>query len=173
MEGYKMKRIIISVFLILLGSLMFAGEDPLKITIESYKVWDSQTATVTYEPLEEVFPGDEILYVLTYENLSDIEIEGLQMVAMIPEGTFYIKGSATGEKREHATWEATGLELLFSYDGGNVFAKPPLFVEEVKGGMTVKRLVNPMDYTNIMWICNARFKPSDILKVLYKVKVLS
>jgi len=169
-----MKKIVLFVAsLVLAVSALVATEEPVKVSIESYKIWDSQTATVTYEPLEEVFPGDEILYVLTYENLSDIEIEGLQMVAMIPEGTFYIKGSATGEKREHATWETTGLELLFSYDGGNVFAKSPLFVEEVKGGMTVKRLVNPMDYTNIMWICNARFKPSDILKVLYKVKVLS
>ncbi|MDI9375637.1 MAG: hypothetical protein QM447_07910, partial [Thermotogota bacterium] len=77
------------------------------------------------------------------------------------------------EKREHASWETTGRELLFSYVGGNVFDKPPLFVEEVKGGLTVKRLVNPMDYTNIMCICNERFNPSDILKVLYKVKVLS
>ena len=169
-----MKKIVLFIVsLVLAVSALGVTEEPVNVSIESYKVWDSQTATVTYEPLEEVFPGDEILYVLTYENLSDIEIEGLQMVAMIPEGTFYIKGSATGEKREHATWETTGLELLFSYDGGNVFAKPPLFVEEVKGGMTVKRLVNPMDYTNIMWICNARFKPSDILKVLYKVKVLS
>lgn len=169
-----MKKIVLFIVsLVLAVSALGVTEEPVNVSIESYKIWDSQTATVTYEPLEEVFPGDEILYVLTYENLSDIDIEGLQMVAMIPEGTFYIKGSATGEKREHATWEATGLELLFSYDGGNVFAKPPLFVEEVKGGMTVKRLVNPMDYTNIMWICNARFKPSDILKVLYKVKVLS
>jgi len=169
-----MKKIVLFIVsLVLAVSALGATEEPVNVSIESYKIWDSQTATVTYEPLEEVFPGDEILYVLTYENLSDIDIEGLQMVAMIPEGTFYIKGSATGEKREHATWETTGLELLFSYDGGNVFAKPPLFVEEVKGGMTVKRLVNPMDYTNIMWICNARFKPSDILKVLYKVKVLS
>lgn len=169
-----MKKIVLFIVsLVLAVSALGVTEEPVNVSIESYKIWDSQTATVTYEPLEEVFPGDEILYVLTYENLSDIEIEGLQMVAMIPEGTFYIKGSATGEKREHATWETTGLELLFSYDGGNVFAKPPLFVEEVKGGMTVKRLVNPMDYTNIMWICNARFKPSDILKVLYKVKVLS
>ncbi|NLX33607.1 MAG: hypothetical protein GXY62_04690 [Thermotogaceae bacterium] len=169
-----MKKIVLFIVsLVLAVSALGVTEEPVNVSIESYKIWDSQTATVTYEPLEEVFPGDEILYVLTYENLSDIDIEGLQMVAMIPEGTFYIKGSATGEKREHATWETTGLELLFSYDGGNVFAKPPLFVEEVKGGMTVKRLVNPMDYTNIMWICNARFKPSDILKVLYKVKVLS
>lgn len=156
-----MKKIVLFIVsLVLAVSALGVTEEPVNVSIESYKIWDSQTATVTYEPLEEVFPGDEILYVLTYENLSDIDIEGLQMVAMIPEGTFYIKGSATGEKREHATWETTGLELLFSYDGGNVFAKPPLFVEEVKGGMTVKRLVNPMDYTNIMWICNARFKPS-------------
>ena len=169
-----MKKIVLFIVsLVLAVSALGVTEEPVNVSIESYKIRDSQTATVTYEPLEEVFPGDEILYVLTYENLSDIDIEGLQMVAMIPEGTFYIKGSATGEKREHANWEATGLELLFSYDGGNVFAKLPLFVEEVKGGMTVKRLVNPMDYTNIMWICNARFKPSDILKVLYKVKVLS
>ena len=169
-----MKKIVLFIVsLVLAVSALGVTEEPVNVSIESYKIWDSQTATVTYEPLEEVFPGDKILYVLTYENLSYIDIEGLQMVAMIPEGTFYIKGSATGEKREHATWEATGLELLFSYDGGNVFAKSPLFVEEVKGGMTVKRLVNPMDYTNIMWICNARFKPSDILKVLYKVKVLS
>ncbi len=48
------------------------------------------------------------------------------MVGMIPEGTFYIKGSATGEKREHEEWEAKEIELHFSIDGGISFSKPPL-----------------------------------------------
>ncbi|MDD4041411.1 MAG: hypothetical protein PHP84_10450, partial [Mesotoga sp.] len=68
-----MKKIVLFVAsLVLAVSALVATEEPVKVSIESYKIWDSQTATVTYEPLEEVFPGDEILYVLTYENLSDI-----------------------------------------------------------------------------------------------------
>ena len=63
------------------------------------------------------------------------------------------------------------MELYFSYDGGDTFEKPPIFIEEVIGGVIVKRLVNPKDYTNIMWIYKNKFKPSDILKVLYRVKV--
>lgn len=159
------------VFLSALFLLGFANEEPIKVSIESYKVWDSQSATETYEEPDEVFPGDEILYVLTYENVSESTIEGLQMIALIPEGTFYIRGSATGERREHLDWESRELELYFSFDGGETFGKPPLFFEEVRGGMAVRRLVNPTAYTNIMWICERQFKPSDILKVLYRVKV--
>ena len=159
------------VFLSAVILLGFANEEPIRVSIESYKVWDSQSATETYEELDEVFPGDEILYILTYENLSEFSIEGLQMIALIPEGTFYIRGSATGERREYLDWESRELELYFSFDGGEAFGKPPLFIEELRGGMAVRRLVNPTAYTNIMWVCERQFKPSDILKVLYRVKV--
>ncbi|MGC9384793.1 MAG: hypothetical protein ACP5D6_09360 [Kosmotogaceae bacterium] len=167
-----MKKCLVTViFLTVFCLLGFANEESIRVSIESYKVWDSRLATETYEELDKVFPGDEILYVLTYENVSEFTIEGLQMTALIPEGTFYIRKSATGEKRDHLDWESQDVELYFSYDGGDTFEKPPLFVEEVIGGMVVKRLVNPKDYTNIMWIYENKFEPSDILKVLYRVKV--
>lgn len=165
------KYLVTIIFLIVFCLLAFAEEEPIRVSIESYKVWDSRLATETFEELDEVFPGDEILYILTYENVSELTIEGLQMHAIIPEGTYYIKNSATGENREHLKWECQDVELYFSYDGGDTFEKPPIFIEEVIGGVIVKRLVNPKDYTNIMWIYKNKFKPSDILKVLYRVKV--
>jgi len=168
-----MRRIVLMILLIfgLLGATGISNEEPVKVSIESYKVWDSRSATATFEVLEEVFPGDEIMYVLSYENASDFAIQGLQMLGIIPEGTFYIKGSATGEKREHFNWETVELDLLFSIDNGGSFSKPPLFVEEMIGGMTVKRIVNPAAYTSIMWVYTKDFEPSDILKVCYRVKV--
>jgi len=168
-----MKRILVLILVLFcfVGAVGLSNEEPVKVSIESYKVWDSRTATETLEILQEVFPGDEILYVLTYENVSESTFGGLQMVGMIPEGTFYIKGSATGEKREHEEWEAKDIELRFSIDGGISFSKPPLFAEEVVGGITVKKLVNPIAYTDILWIYAKDFNPFDILKVCYRVKV--
>ena len=52
-----MKKIVLFIVsLVLAVSALGATEEPVNVSIESYKIWDSQTATVTYEPLEEVFP---------------------------------------------------------------------------------------------------------------------
>jgi uncharacterized repeat protein (TIGR01451 family) len=168
-----MKRVILMTLLIfvVVGAIGISNEEPVKVSIESYKVWDSRTATSTFEALEEVFPGDEIMYILSYENTSDSAIRGLQMIGMIPEGTHYINGSATGERREHYEWEVRDVELQFSIDNGSSFSRPPIFFEEILGGMTVKKLVNPSTYTNILWLYSGDFKPLDILKICYRVKI--
>ena len=110
------------VFLLTLVLLMFcfthfamAQNGPLVSKMDVMKVVvDVVTGEELLEPVEgDVFPGDILLYVLTYENTGDEVLQNLRPVGPVPEDTEYIQDSAKSSVD-------AGLE--FSIDGGENFS---------------------------------------------------
>ncbi|HEX7035002.1 MAG TPA: hypothetical protein VF210_04475 [Pseudomonadales bacterium] len=60
-------------------------------------------------PVEEVMPGEELRYTITFRNESNTPVEGERIVITnpLPEGTVYVPGSAGGE----------GTMIEYSVDG--------------------------------------------------------
>ncbi len=56
-EGFNERILVLILVLFCLGAVGLSNEEPVKVSIESYSVWDSRTATETLEILQEVFPG--------------------------------------------------------------------------------------------------------------------
>ncbi|TYB97770.1 MAG: hypothetical protein FXF54_02395 [Kosmotoga sp.] len=173
-----MKRFLIFMVVILL-SIIIVGQDnekTIEVTMDGFKVWDEKEATETFEELGQVNPGDEILFIIAYKNVSkELMIPELKMKAKIPAGTEYIPESATGDSTEvriiDETKEATPVQLYFSINEGESFYKPPLYYEVEMGGIVVKRVATTDMFTDIMWIYLKDFLPGQEIKVMYKVRV--
>lgn len=114
-------------------------------------------------PVENATRGDILVYTLTYKNEGKEKLTKASFVALIPEGTSYIEGSATDN----------GItEILFSIDKGTSFQKPPVkyFIKKKDGSMEEK-IATPDMYTNIKWIFKKDLAPGETGEVSYKTKV--
>ena len=83
-------------------------------------------------------PGDEIVYTITFENISTKPASNIVITNPIPNDTTYI--SATG----------VNTEITFSIDGNNQYATPDKLIVTTKEGVT--RLAVPSDYSHMRWV---------------------
>jgi len=171
-----MKKIILILISILFALIIFAQEqENYEIKMEGYLVWSETEATDTFIPLDTVFPGDEILFVLSYTNNTEQIITDFYISALIPEGTTYIPESATGDGEYESKFEnipeTEETILFFSVDGGESFQEPPIFIEEEVGGITVRKLATIDQFTNIKWLINKEILEEETINLIYKVKV--
>jgi len=90
----------------------------------------------------EITPGEVLIYTISYENVGDETATNVAIVDPIPEGSSYIKGSAT----------ETG-ELNFSIDGGKTYNKPSLLTDEAKDASN--NIATPDMYTHVRWMIPA------------------
>lgn len=67
-----------------------------------------------------VVPGDEVIYTVTFENISDEAAENVVITNPLPEEMRYVEGSAFGP----------GAEILFSVDGSTFARSGELTVTE-------------------------------------------
>lgn len=110
---------------------------------------------------KDVFPGDEVLYTLSYANTGTEAATNVVVSDPIPAGTAYITGSAS----------EVG-DLVFSIDKGKSYKKPALLSYEVTtgDGKKVKRVASPEEYTHIRWTIPS-VAPGGKGSVSFKVKV--
>lgn len=88
-----------------------------------------------------VVPGDEVVYTVTFSNVSDEPAENVVITNPLAAEMTYVVGSAFGP----------GSDIVFSVDGGKSFASPEkLFV--TKSG--VEHPASADDYTHIRWVMN-------------------
>ena len=85
-----------------------------------------------------VIPGDEVIYTVTFQNISDQPAENVVITNPIASDLEYVDGSAFGP----------GSEIVFSVDGGTLFASAAELSVEEDG---VMRPARPGDYTHIRW----------------------
>jgi len=86
-----------------------------------------------------VVPGDEVVYTVTFSNVSDVPAENVVITNPLAAEMTYVVGSAFGP----------GSDIVFSVDGGKSFAAPEkLFV--TKSG--IERPASADDYTHIRWV---------------------
>jgi uncharacterized repeat protein (TIGR01451 family) len=85
-----------------------------------------------------VIPGDEVIYTVTFQNISDQAADNVVITNPIAGDLEYVDGSAFGP----------GSEIVFSVDGGTVFASATELTVEENG---VARSARPGDFTHIRW----------------------
>jgi len=87
-----------------------------------------------------VVPGDEVVYTVTFANVSDEAADNIVITNPLPPEMTYVDGSAFGP----------GSDIVFSADGGKSFASPEkLLVPDEQGG---QRRASPDEYTHIRWV---------------------
>lgn len=97
---------------------------------------ESETRLV---PAETVVPGENVIYTITFQNISDEAADNVVITNPIAASLTYVDGSAFGP----------GTEILFSIDGGQTFAKrDELVVREDDA----ERPAEPRDFTHIRWV---------------------
>lgn len=87
-----------------------------------------------------VIPGDEVIYTVTFENISAEPADNVVITNPLPQEMTYVEGSAFGP----------GAEILFSVDGTNFAAANDLVVTE--DGMQRPAVAD--DFTHIRWVMN-------------------
>jgi uncharacterized repeat protein (TIGR01451 family) len=85
-----------------------------------------------------VIPGDEVIYTVTFQNISDQAADNVVITNPIAGDLEYVDGSAFGP----------GSEIVFSVDGGTLFAGAADVSGEEYG---VGRPAGPGDFTHIRW----------------------
>jgi len=87
-----------------------------------------------------VVPGDEVVYTVTFANVSDEAADNIVITNPLPPEMTYVDGSAFGP----------GSDIVFSADGGKSFASPEkLLVPDEQGG---QRRASPDEYPHIRWV---------------------
>ncbi|NRB38942.1 MAG: DUF11 domain-containing protein [Pseudomonadales bacterium] len=87
---------------------------------------------------DDVSPGQEVIYTLTYTNSGDEPANDLELKNPVSQNFHYVNGSAWGE----------GSEIQFSADGGKTFAAAEQLTVNING-KTQKAATS--DYTNVLW----------------------
>lgn len=106
---------------------------------EERSLTDDGTESVALVPVSTVVPGDEVIYTVTFTNVSSQNAENVTVVDPIPDQMTYVRGSVFGP----------GTNITFSVDGGQTFAiEEDLRVATANGG---ERTAQPEDYTHIRW----------------------
>lgn len=94
--------------------------------------------TKLVEP-DSVVPGDEVVYTVSFANVSDEPAENVVITNPLPEQLSYVDGSAFGP----------GAEVEFSVDGGKNFAAPEKLLVRENGS---ERMASAEDFTHIRWV---------------------
>lgn len=116
----------------------------LQTTLEKeVLVMENENFIKKFVAAEEVSPGDLVRITLTLVNNGADKATDLVLDNPVPEGAFYIQGSATEDL----------VVPLFSVDNGNNFKNASLLTYEITlpDGSKETRQVSPENYTNIRW----------------------
>ncbi len=100
---------------------------------------DAGETETSLVPAETVVPGENVVYTITFRNISDEPAENVVITNPIADSLTYIEGSAFGP----------GTDIQFSVDGGQTFAG--------RGELTVTedgaaRAAQAKDFTHIRWV---------------------
>ena len=93
-----------------------------------------------------VLPGDEVVYTVSFSNVSEEPAENVVITNPLPEQLTYVEGSAFGP----------GADLEFSVDGGQTFAAASELSVTEDG---FSRPARGEDFTHIRWVLNQDIDP--------------
>lgn len=130
-----------------------SAEQVVEVAIPS--VDENGDPTVVYEIAEEVAPGDELRYVLTYANGADTAINSVNLVMPVPSEVDLIEGSV----------EKAGATVSYSVDNGVSFAERGTLKVAVDG---VERSATSEDITHIQWSFSEEIPAGTSGKISYR-----
>jgi uncharacterized repeat protein (TIGR01451 family) len=113
----------------------------------------------TLVPALKVLPGHEVIYTVSFENISKDAASDVVVTNPVPEHTTYVPGSAFGP----------GTDQLFSVDGGRSFA--PAAALEVRAADGSVRAAGPEDYTHIRFVLKSSLTPGAVAFARYRTAV--
>jgi uncharacterized repeat protein (TIGR01451 family) len=119
-----------------------AGALSLKTVVE--KVVETQAADGTTKtelvPAASAVPGDQVVYTVTFKNVSSQAADNIRITNPIPAEMQYVAETASGP----------GSDVLYSVDGGKTYGRAnELYVTDADG---TRRQAGPADYTHIRWV---------------------
>lgn len=93
-----------------------------------------------------VVPGDEVVYTVSFSNISDEPADNVVITNPLPAELSYVEGSAFGP----------GAAVQFSVDSGVTFASAADLEVSENG---VSRPATPDDFTHIRWVIENEIAP--------------
>ena len=105
---------------------------------EEVTVTDTGNTERKLVPADTVVPGDDVVYTITFTNISDESAENIVITNPISESLTYVPGSAFGP----------GTVIEFSVDDGKSFAAAERLTVTEDG---VQRPAKPEDFTHVRW----------------------
>ena len=100
-------------------------------------------------PVATVTPGAEVVYTVSFANVSEQPADKVTVTNPIPDFMTYVPNSAFGP----------GTEVSFSIDGGNSYqAAQLLTVLDADGS---PRAAGPEDYTHVRWVLKSELGAGD------------
>lgn len=164
-----MKRSVLASISILLTAVLFSGPafSDEKEHIKLNNIAEMEKTVVNAEGEKEivrvqaakVLPGNEIIFTITYENISDQAIDNVVIVNPVPEHMFYKDGSASGKDTD----------ITFSVDNGKAYNKPDKL--KVMGEDGKERKAEASEYTDIRWVVKSSIKPGENGRVEFKAEL--
>jgi len=106
---------------------------------EQVTVNDAGVTETKLVPAETVVPGENVVYTITFRNISEEPADNVVITNPIAESLTYVEGSAFGP----------GTEIQFSVDGGQTFASRDELTVSEDG---VVRAAGAHDFTHIRWV---------------------
>lgn len=105
---------------------------------EEVTVTDAGETERTLVPADTVVPGDDVVYTITFTNVSDESADNIVITNPISENLTYVQGSAFGP----------GTVIEFSVDNGQSFAEPSALMVGTNGE---QRPADVGDFTHVRW----------------------
>ncbi len=105
---------------------------------EEVTVTDAGETTRALVPADTVVPGDDVVYTITFTNVSDETAENIVITNPISQNLTYVQGSAFGP----------GTLIEFSVDNGQSFAAQEELMVATNG---VQRPAAAEDFTHVRW----------------------
>jgi len=98
-------------------------------------------------PVSTVVPGDEVIYTISFTNISGEPAENVTITNAVPQHMAYVGETAFGP----------GTEVTYSVDGGISYGSPDELT--VKNDEGDERPANASDYTHIRWVMRNNLEP--------------
>ena len=98
-------------------------------------------------PVNTIVPGEEVIYTISFTNISDEPAENVTITNAVPEHMAYVDETAFGP----------GTEVSYSVDGGFSYGSPGELTVKDEHGNT--RPANASDYTHIRWVMRNNLEP--------------
>jgi uncharacterized repeat protein (TIGR01451 family) len=138
-----MKHVAVAIFIGAFSVSAFAQDEGhllVKTVVQKEEVVVEENGEQKVQLIDatKVVPGDEVIYTVTFQNISDDSAENVVITNPIASDLVYVDGSAFGP----------GTEILFSVDGGTVFAGANELSVTDDG---VIRPARASDFTHIRW----------------------
>ena len=148
------------VLIALISVSVWAQQGSIKLKNEAFKevtVTDENGKT-EYKLVDPgtVVPKDEIVYITTFENISDRPVSNIEIINPLPNNSIYKAGSAFG----------AGTVITYSVDNGDSYAAPGELTVEDEDGQS--RAATHEDYTHIRWLYTQELQPGKAGTVMFR-----